>query len=415
VLSGAGAGAPSGFARLLAFAAVAGLGLTADVLLYAGLVVGGTHPGTANAAGAVAGLTICFFISIRRVFGDNGCVLAGKFTVWLAWQAVLVSLASVMVAWLAQGLGPAWAKVLVTPATFLANYAAMSLISWKRASSCGIIHGPFPRPRILAFVPMYNCERQLPRVLARFPAWSSEVVDEMMVVDNGSRDRSCEAASAALDALPFPARVVRNRANLNLGGSHKVAFDAAIAGGFDWVLVVHGDDQADVNDMLPRLRQPGWDNGLDAILGSRFSRGSRRLGYAWHRVAGNLAFNVLFSLATLRRIADLGSGLNLFSTAWLAQHDHFYRRLPDDLTFNNHLVCAFAAYRARVAWHPISWREEDQVSNVRLVRQGLRTLGIASGYAIRRAGYLAGDRSGHPPAAYACDLVTEHRPVLETS
>ena len=43
-------------------------------------------------------------------------------------------------------------------------------------------------------------------------------------------------------------KVVRNRENYNLGGSHKVAFDYAVAQGFTHVIVLHGDDQADIAD-----------------------------------------------------------------------------------------------------------------------------------------------------------------------
>lgn len=253
--------------------------------------------------------------------------------------------------------------------------------------------------RILVFVPMYNCERQVVRVLERVGTHLAGLVHEVLVIDNGSRDRSREAAKEALAQLPMPGTLLANDANYNLGGSHKVAFRHALANGFDWVIVLHGDDQADPADIAPWLRAGGPSaDGLDAWLGSRFSRGSRRTGYAWHRTAGNLVFNSFFSLVAGRWLVDLGSGLNAFRTA--ALREPFWANLADDLTFNNHLLLALAYRRLRFRFAPISWREEDQVSNVRLFRQSWRTVRIIAGFGLGRGRYLARMHAGRPADAY---------------
>jgi glycosyltransferase involved in cell wall biosynthesis len=253
-------------------------------------------------------------------------------------------------------------------------------------------------PRILVFVPMFNCERQITRVLRRIRQHLLTRVHEVLVVDNGSGDRSCEVATAALAGLGIPGTLLQNEGNFNLGGSHKVAFAYAIAGGFDWVVVVHGDDQAEPSDLLPLLAAGALHAGVDALLGSRFSRGAQRIGYAWHRTCGNRAFNLLFTLASARRVADLGAGLNAFRVGWLREAT--WLNLADDLTFNIHLLLRLVHSRARFRFFPITWREEDQVSNVRLLRQAWRTLGIAWGYFWRRGAYLQRGHAVHAPQAY---------------
>lgn len=264
------------------------------------------------------------------------------------------------------------------------------------------------KPRLLVFVPMYNCARQISRVIGQISGPLLTHVEEVVVIDNGSCDRSTAAAAHALAQLPIPARILRNDDNYNLGGSHKVAFDLAIAEGFDHVVVLHGDDQAQLADLLPEL-DAGRHLELDCLLGSRFSRGSRREGYSRLRTVGNMVFNTLFSVVTGRWIADLGSGLNLFSVAWL--RDRFYAGLADDLTFNNHLLLAMVARRARIAYFPISWRESDQVSNVRLLRQALRTMGILLGYAVLRQRYLARHHAERSINGYTSTTIFCHDPV----
>ena len=257
-------------------------------------------------------------------------------------------------------------------------------------------------PGTLVFVPMYRCERQIPRVLARLTGPIAPLIDHVLVVDNRSPDGSVAAATAALGRLPHAATLLVNDRNVNLGGSHKVAFRYALDHGYDHVLVLHGDDQADPDDAAPWLAA-GAQRPLDALLGSRFMAGARRSGYSWHRTWGNRGFNLLFSVASGRRVLDLGSGLNVFATAWL--REPCWWNLADDLTFNVHLLLRLAERRARIAFAPISWREEDQVSNVRLFRQARRTLGMAVGYSVRGGAYLDRPHTALTPADYTSQAV----------
>ena len=245
--------------------------------------------------------------------------------------------------------------------------------------------------RVLVFVPAYNCASQIPRVLAQLTPAACELVDEVVVVDNRSTDDTLAVAERALRALSGPrARLLRNVDNYGLGGSHKVAIQLALAEGVDHLVVLHGDDQADLADFLPALRA-GMHREHDALLGSRFAPGSRLHGYSPVRTAGNHVFNALFSAVARRRLTDLGSGLNLFRVELF--EDGFFLRLADDLTFNYHLVLHAAARRWDLRFVPISWREEDQVSNVKLVSQSRRMLTILRDYLTARDAFLARDHS----------------------
>lgn len=258
--------------------------------------------------------------------------------------------------------------------------------------------------RTLVFVPAYNCERQVLRVLAQLEeGWARACVSKVIVVDNGSTDATrrfvAEHARKRGDAY---ISLVTNDANYGLGGSHKVAFQYAREQDFDWVVVLHGDDQGTIADFRSVLeRREALD--VDAVLGSRFMRGSRSPGYSRFRILGNFVFNAIYSLCLGRRIHDLGAGLNMYRMARLRIEEVL--RYPDNLTFNCVMLCAQLIRGDRIRFVPISWREDDQVSNAKLVRQSFQTLGIALRALVGRASFPAAEHRQQVIARYSWKVV----------
>ncbi len=263
--------------------------------------------------------------------------------------------------------------------------------------------------KILIFIPMYNCEKQIPRVISRIAALKEKqrYFSQVLIVDNRSRDGSVEAAQKALTNLDIPAKLVQNRENYSLGGSHKVAFSYAIEEDFDYVVVLHGDDQGDISDLLPVLEE-GRCCQYDSMLGSRFSKGSRLLGYSRFRIFGNHVFNAFLSLCTGRRIYDLGSGLNLYKVSYLASR--FYMPFANDLSFNVFLLLYGIYAKSRFCFFPLSWREEDQVSNAKLLKQVRRMLGLAAQYVFCRKKVFSPRENAYSTMDYSFHLMAEHLP-----
>jgi len=269
---------------------------------------------------------------------------------------------------------------------------------------------PARAERILLFIPAYNCAPQIPRVIAQLTPEIRALLSEVIIVDNRSTDGGPKAAETALGgASDIPVRILLNDANYGLGGSHKVAFNHALAGGFDYCVVLHGDDQGAIADLAPLLRS-GAHREVDCLLGGRFMRGSRLRGYSAFRTFGNRVFNLIYAVACGHTVHDLGAGLNLYATSALASRS--YLRNPDDLTFNYYMLLRSVAERWRIGFFPIEWREDDQVSNVKLVRQAMRVLGAAAAYAVRRRQFLAADHAGRPDKDYTASVFFEVGPAV---
>jgi len=243
--------------------------------------------------------------------------------------------------------------------------------------------------KALLFIPCYNCENQIIRVLDQIDDEVLSYFARIIVVNNRSTDSTEQVVINWIKQHnDIPIALLRNDDNYSLGGSHKVAFEYAIREEFDYVVVLHGDDQGNIHDALPLLRNNEYRN-YDCCLGSRFMKGSMLYGYSPLRICGNHILNLWFSIVTGQHMKDLGSGLNFFKVSTLKSR--FFYKYPDKMFFNGVIVLSIAYYNRRVLFFPISWREDDQVSNVKLFNIGMDLLKMTFSYLLRRKSYMTGD------------------------
>ncbi len=265
---------------------------------------------------------------------------------------------------------------------------------------------------IMVFIPMYNCEKQIARVLANFTEDIQKLFCEIVVVDNGSKDRSLELAQEALGQLKYvKTTLLQNCDNYNLGGSHKVAFNYALDKAYSHVAVLHGDDQGSVLDYVEHIKSGEYKN-YDQFLGARFHPVSKLVNYPFIRTWGNHALNFLCSLATGSLIMDMGAGLNLYSTEYLKSRFYLYFR--NDLTYNVFMLFYGCFVKSKFKFFPLVWKEEDQISNAKVFQQGFRILGLISQYIFARKKIFSLDENEWSKIDYKSDIVFSSNPERES-
>jgi len=123
----------------------------------------------------------------------------------------------------------------------------------------------------------------------------------VVVVDNGSTDRSVEVAAAA------GARIVHERRQ-GYGQAYLRGFAEARG---DYIVMGDSDDTYDFSD-LDALIAP-LDKGADMVLGNRFAGGIAAGAMPWaHRYIGSPIINLVIRLFFGTRIGDSQSGLRAF-------------------------------------------------------------------------------------------------------
>ena len=92
------------------------------------------------------------------------------------------------------------------------------------------------KEKILVFIPMYNCEKQIGRVIDQLTGEIRPYIDEAIIINNRSTDNGETVALEKLKNLntDLTIKLLRNDENYGLGGSHKVAFKYAIENSFDY-------------------------------------------------------------------------------------------------------------------------------------------------------------------------------------
>ncbi|HIJ85748.1 MAG: glycosyltransferase [Magnetococcales bacterium] len=262
------------------------------------------------------------------------------------------------------------------------------------------------KEKILVFITAYNCRSQISRVLSQFDEVTQGMFSEVLVIDNRSTDDTLDVAISSAKLLKHvKCTIQKNCENYGLGGSHKVGFNYAVNNNFDYCIILHGDDQGNIHDVIPFLKQ-GKHRQTDFLLGARFLPESRLVGYSKFRTFGNHVFNALYSLGIGRRIYDMGAGLNVFSVSSLKKFN--YKFLADDLTFNMHLILSLQPLGVRYEYFPLTWREDDQVSNVKLFRVSKKTLSILMRFIVNKNSFVATDHSTRSGSDYPSDIVYQN-------
>jgi dolichol-phosphate mannosyltransferase len=153
--------------------------------------------------------------------------------------------------------------------------------------------------RVLAMAPVLDEEQKIGDVVRRMPR---AVVDEVLVVDDGSTDRSAAVAREQGASVIHLGRVV------GLGAAIRAGYAYAMERGYDVAVVLAGNGK-DSPEEIPLLLAPIAEGRADFVQGSRYLRPRATFGEMplYRRVATRL-HPLLFSLVARRRVTESTNG-----------------------------------------------------------------------------------------------------------
>ena len=173
---------------------------------------------------------------------------------------------------------------------------------------------PYVRPHLppqslTLFFPCHNEEENVERVTEEVLAVGRTLADdlEVLIVDDGSRDRTAELAAALAERIP-EVRVVTHETNQGYGAALRSGFQAATK---EWVFYTDGDGQFDLSELPDVLAGMG---GHDIFSGYRADRQDplHRKFNAW---VWNVVIRALFGL----RLRDVDCAFKVFPKRFLSE------------------------------------------------------------------------------------------------
>jgi glycosyltransferase involved in cell wall biosynthesis len=233
--------------------------------------------------------------------------------------------------------------------------------------------------RVIAVMPAYNAERTLAATVADIPRGC---VDEIILVDDGSTDRTVETArSLGLTVLVHP----RNR---GYGGNQKSCYAEALRRGADIVVMIHPDYQYD-SRVIPLAVGFIELDICDVVLGSRIrSRAEAfRGGMPAYKYVANRLLTVFENMALGQNLGDFHSGFRVYRRAVLERVP--FEQNSDDFVFDTQFLVQAVRLGFRLGDVPVPVRYFAEASSIgfrRGVCYGLLTLGVVAQYWLDRLG-----------------------------
>jgi dolichyl-phosphate beta-glucosyltransferase len=207
------------------------------------------------------------------------------------------------------------------------------------------------KPFLSIVVPAYNEEARLVDTLAKIDAYlgAAGVDAEVLVVDDGSKDRTAALAAAALAG--HRGRVVAN--GENRGKGYSVRHGVLEAQG-RLVLITDADLSTPIEDyakLAARIR----DRDLDAAIGSRALPDSDvQLTQGWLRRTMGRTFNTIIRLLTGLPFHDTQCGFKLMDRERV--RPLFEKMVVDRFAFDVELLYLCSRFGLSVEEVPVTWR-----------------------------------------------------------
>jgi glycosyltransferase involved in cell wall biosynthesis len=236
--------------------------------------------------------------------------------------------------------------------------------------------------RICVVLPAYNAGRTLEATFKEIP---TEVIDDVILVDDASTDDTL-AAAARLGIF-----TVSHAQNKGYGANQKTCYRHALERGADIVIMLHPDYQYSPKLLLPMasMLSSGF---FDVVLGSRIlGIGALAGGMPLYKYISNRALTLTQNLLLGHKLSEYHTGYRGFTRQVL-------QSLPladnsDDFIFDNQMLSQAIYKRYRIGEISCPTKYFPDASSInfrRSVTYGLGVLRTSMSFRLARLGFARG-------------------------
>ncbi len=226
------------------------------------------------------------------------------------------------------------------------------------------------KPKVIVVLPAYNAEKTLEKTVNDI---SREVVDEIILVDDKSQDKTIELAKK------LNLTVFAHAENGGYGANQKTCYKLALERKPDIIVMIHPDYQYDpklIKNMVDLL-ESGY---FDIVLGSRIRSRKEALagGMPVYKYIANRFLTFCENMLSGQNLSEWHTGMRAYKSEVLKNID--FEKNSNDFVFDSQVLFQAIEKNYRIGEIPVPVRYFAEASSInfsRSLRYGILTLGVA--------------------------------------
>ena len=229
------------------------------------------------------------------------------------------------------------------------------------------------KEKILIFIPAYNVEKKITKVLNKIPKIVFNKYNiKIIVIEDNSNDKTLSVIKKVIKNKGDKIKIylIVNKKNKGYGGVQKIAFNYAIKKNFKYVIMLHGDNQYPANKIL-LLIKPLLTNKYDAVFGSRMINSINALkgGMPLYKYLGNRALTFFQNLVLSSNLSEFHSGYRSYKVSSLKKIK--FKSNTNDFHFDTEIIIQFLKNNLKIKEIAMSTHYGDEISHLKSIPYGL--------------------------------------------
>lgn len=239
-----------------------------------------------------------------------------------------------------------------------------------------MIHGK----KIVVVMPAYNAEKTLRQTWDELPF---EVVDEVVLVDDASKDSTVEMARV------LGVRTLVHLLNMGYGANQKTCYREALRLGADVVVMIHPDYQYSPR-LVTAMASMIVSGHYDVVLGSRILGGTAlKGGMPLYKYVANRFLTLVENLAIGVKLSEYHTGFRAYSRKALETLP--LEKNSDDFVFDNEILAQAVYFGFQIGEISCPTRYFDDASSInfsRSVKYGLGVMATSLKFLLQKYGIV---------------------------
>ena len=215
-------------------------------------------------------------------------------------------------------------------------------------------------------LPAYNAALTLKQTIEEIP---KDVVDEIVLVDDNSIDRTLEVARE-LGIV----HIISHEENKGYGGNQKTCYRTALELNADIVVMLHPDYQYTPLLLVPMISVIG--NGLyKVVFGSRIlGKGALKGGMPIYKYIANRLLTFIQNLLMNEKLSEYHTGYRAYDKEVLQKIN--FEKNSDDFIFDNEMIAQIFYNKFEIAEITCPTKYFEEASSINLNRSITYGLGV---------------------------------------